>query len=342
MALYKIKYLIFDGLIFAYLAAVAWVLGTSPSEEQLMDLQTNFLLCLALFVVGAIVSILINKTKMKTLGALLFEPDHMKGKNTKSFWKSFAGLQFVVTFLVTFATGSLVTEFSFYELFDDRGMGGAKRLFQALIDPDLSILPIAILKIIETVYIAFMATALAIPLAFILSFLCAKNIMGKTSLGFAVYATLRTLLNVTRSVEALVWAIIFTIWVGVGPFAGMLALMLHSVASLAKQYSEIVECVSEGPIEGVQATGANSLQVVWFSIVPQIVLPYVAFTIYRWDINVRMATIIGLVGGGGIGTLLMQYQGQALWHQVGCLALVIAVTVWLMDTASAYIREAIK
>ena len=75
---------------------------------------------------------------------------------------------------------------------------------------------------------------------------------------------------------------------------------------------------------------------------PQIVLPYTAFTIYRWDINVRMATIIGLVGGGGIGTMLIQYQGQAMWREVGCLVIVIAAVVWVMDATSAYIREAIK
>jgi phosphonate transport system permease protein len=147
---------------------------------------------------------------------------------------------------------------------------------------------------------------------------------------------------VTRSIEPLIWAIIFTVWVGIGPFAGMMGLMIHSIASLAKQYSEFIECVDDGPIEGILATGAKGMQVIWFAVVPQIVLPYISFTIYRWDINVRMATIIGLVGGGGIGTMLIQYQGQALWREVGTLALLIVIAVWVMDTASAYIREAIK
>ena len=122
----------------------------------------------------------------------------------------------------------------------------------------------------------------------------------------------------------------------------MMALMIHSIASLAKQYSEIVETVSDGPIEGIQSTGATKLQTVWFAIVPQVVLPFISFTVYRWDINIRMATIIGLVGGGGIGTLLIQYQGQAMWPEVGCIILVIAFVVWFMDTASAYLREALK
>jgi phosphonate transport system permease protein len=153
---------------------------------------------------------------------------------------------------------------------------------------------------------------------------------------------IRTLLNVTRSIEALVWAIIFSVWVGIGPFAGMLALMIHSIASLTKQYSEAVETVSEGPIEGVQSCGASKLQTIWFAIVPQVVLPYISFTVYRWDINVRMATIIGLVGGGGIGTMLIKYQGQAMWPEVGTIIVVIAVVVWILDQGSAYIREALK
>jgi phosphonate transport system permease protein len=122
----------------------------------------------------------------------------------------------------------------------------------------------------------------------------------------------------------------------------MLALMIHSVASLAKQYSEMVESAEEGPIEAIESTGANKLQTIWFAIVPQVLLPYISFTVYRWDINVRMATVIGLVGGGGIGTMLIQYQGQAMWREVGCIIFVIAVVVWALDLASAHIREALK
>jgi phosphonate transport system permease protein len=188
---------------------------------------------------------------------------------------------------------------------------------------------------------AFISTALAIPIAFVLSFLSAKNIM-KSPVGFTIYTLLRTFFNVIRSIEALIWAIIFSVWVGIGPFAGMLALMIHSIASLAKQYSEIIETVNDGPIEGILSTGATRLQMIWFAIVPQVILPFISFTIYRWDINIRMATIIGLVGGGGIGTLFMQYQGQAMWNEVGTIVLVITFVVWFMDTASAYIREALK
>jgi phosphonate transport system permease protein len=121
----------------------------------------------------------------------------------------------------------------------------------------------------------------------------------------------------------------------------MIALLVHTIASNAKLYSEAIENIETGPVEAISATGANKIQVVWFGVVPQIILPFLSFTIYRWDINVRMATVIGLVGGGGIGTMLMQYQGLARWHEVGLIVLFIAFVVWIMDYISAKIREAI-
>jgi phosphonate transport system permease protein len=208
--------------------------------------------------------------------------------------------------------------------------------------PNWNIFEQGLFAAIETIYMAFIATAVAIPVAFILSFVTARNLMNKNKFTFFLYGSLRALLNTSRSIEPLVWAIIFSVWVGIGPFAGMLALCIHSIASLTKQYSEQIESINQGPLEAVMATGAHPIQVVWFGVVPQIVLPYLSFTIYRWDVNVRMATIIGMVGGGGIGNLLMQYQGQARWNEVGLLVIIIASIVWMMDFASSKIREALK
>lgn len=349
MSGYRVKAGLLDGLVFGYLAMV--LMSTLSAMLSLKTLneswaQANMGTASAIFaglcVAGAGLSYFLNRITCYTLGESLFAPAHLKVEITaRGFWRSLWGWQLFISFMVILVTGLEKTGFSFSELTDPDGFEGAIRLFGGLLSPNFDILPQAILKIIETIYIAFIATVFAIPLAFVLSFLCAKNIMSHP-VAFAIYGTLRTLLNIMRSVEPLIWAIIFSVWVGIGPFAGMLALMIHSVASLAKQYSEIVESAHEGPIEGIESTGAHFLQVIWFAIVPQVLLPYIAFTIYRWDINVRMATIIGLVGGGGIGTMLIKYQGQALWQEVGCIIFVIAVVVWLMDTASAYIREAIK
>ncbi len=157
--------------------------------------------------------------------------------------------------------------------------------------------------------------------------------------GMIIYFITRTILNGTRSVEALVMAIVFVIWVGIGPFAGSLALALHTVAALAKLYSEQVESILPGPLEAVQATGANRLQTIVYAIVPQIVSPYISFTMYRWDINVRMSTIIGFVGGGGIGFLLQQNINLLAYRAASVQMVAIAVVVATMDYVSSVVRE---
>lgn len=99
---------------------------------------------------------------------------------------------------------------------------------------------------------------------------------------------------------------VFVVWVGLGPFAGIMALTLHSMADLGKLFSEEVENIDEGPVEAITATGANQFQRIVYAVVPQVTPSYIAYIFYRWDINVRMSTIIGFVGGGGIGFLLQQ------------------------------------
>ena len=158
-------------------------------------------------------------------------------------------------------------------------------------------------------------------------------------IGDIVYNTTRTVLNALRSIEPLIMGIIFVIWVGIGPFAGVLALTLHSIASLGKLYSEQIENIDEGPIEALQATGANRLQMMIYAVVPQIIPPYIAFTLYRWDINVRMSTIIGFVGGGGVGFLLQQQINLLRYRDAGVAVLAIAIVVSILDYASATIRE---
>jgi phosphonate transport system permease protein len=244
-------------------------------------------------------------------------------------------------FNITFIAGWIVTKLSLVDLFSSEGIAGAERIFSALFQPEMGIFDDALFAIIETIYIALLATLISIPPTLLLSFFTARNLMRDNKISFAVYYILRVVLNFVRSIEPLIWAIIFSVWVGIGPYAGMIALLVHTIASNAKLYSEAIENIEQGPVEAISATGANKVQIVWYAVVPQIVLPFLSFTIYRWDINVRMATIIGLVGGGGIGTMLIQYQGLAKWHEVGLIILMIAFVVWVMDYISARIREAI-
>ncbi len=163
----------------------------------------------------------------------------------------------------------------------------------------------------------------------------------KLPIGMTIYYTTRTILNGLRAIEALIWVIIFVVWVGIGPFAGVLALALHTVAALGKLYSEQVESIMPGPLEAVKATGATRIQVIVYSVVPQIVPLYISFTMYRWDINVRMSTIIGFAGGGGIGFLLLQNINLLNYRAASTQMIAIAVVVALMDYLSSYMREKI-
>lgn len=193
--------------------------------------------------------------------------------------------------------------------------------------------------IYETIALALMATTLGTLFAIPISFLAARNLMSSNAITLGVYVVVRTLLNIVRSIESLIIAIVFVVIVGLGPFAGMLALALHTIAALAKLYSEVIEGIDPGPIEAIRATGATWLQVVRYGVVPQIVPPFTAFTIYRWDINVRASTIIGFVGGGGIGFFLVQWINLGDFRAVSASFIAILVVVMAMDFFSARIRE---
>jgi len=206
------------------------------------------------------------------------------------------------------------------------------------VEPSIE-LTLAIEKMIETIFLGMMATFFGIILALPISFLAAKNLMSASQMTLAIYYLTRTILNLVRSVEPLIWAVIAVTVVGLGPFAGIVALTLHSIAALAKLYSEAIESIDPGPIEAIHATGANWLQTVVYAVIPQIIPPFVSFTIYRWDINVRMSTVIGLVGGGGIGFLLIQWMRLLDFKAAGIAVWFIVVTVAVLDFVSANIRE---
>jgi phosphonate transport system permease protein len=198
---------------------------------------------------------------------------------------------------------------------------------------------LAVEKMIETIFIGMMATFFGIILALPVSFLAARNLMSANVFTLGIYYLVRGVLNIIRSIEPLIWAILAVIIVGLGPWAGILALTVHSIAALGKLYSEAIESIDNGPIEAVQATGANWFQIVMYAVVPQVIPPFVSFTIYRWDVNIRMSTIIGMVGGGGIGYLLVQWIRNLDYRAAGIAVWFIAVTVAILDYVSAEIRE---
>ncbi|MFK8138410.1 MAG: phosphonate ABC transporter, permease protein PhnE [Bdellovibrionales bacterium] len=328
-----------DFALWSYTVLVLWKI---VYEKLILGLRypdftwNQPLICMA---VGAVLTLILIQTPVSCGRAFtkLMKRDENKPILNEPF--TYFGL---AVLLLTFVAGVFVAKVSITEFLSESGLSGARRIFTALFNPNFLILEDAIFAAVETIYMAFVATIIALPIAFLISFFAARNLMDGSRLTMTIYAVVRFFLNFSRSIEPLVWAIIFSVWVGIGPFAGMLALCLHSISSLSKLYSEQIENIHDGPIEAITATGAHPIQVIWYGVVPQIILPYLSFTIYRWDINVRMATIIGLVGGGGIGTMLMQYQGLAKWNEVGVLVIVIASIVWFMDWMSSKIRASIK
>ncbi len=195
---------------------------------------------------------------------------------------------------------------------------------------------------LQTIFLALMATTFATIFAIPISFLAARNIMARGPVGTAVYYTVRGILNLVRSIEPIVVAAIFATWVGFGPFAGVLALTVATIVSLGKLFSEAIETIDPGPVEAITATGASTLQVIRYAVIPQIVLPFLAFIIYHWDINIRISTVVGFVGGGGIGYQLKLWIDQTDYHKAGTAVWAIVAVVSAMDYISARLREAIK
>jgi phosphonate transport system permease protein len=194
-------------------------------------------------------------------------------------------------------------------------------------------------KMVETIFLAIVATAFSMVVALPLSFLGARNIMTGHPVTAALYAVVRVIFTVVRSIDVLIVVIVAVIIFGLGSAAGVFGLAFHNIGVLGKLYSEAIEGIEPGPGEAITATGANRFQVIWTAVLPQIVNPFISFTIYRLDTNVRLATILGLVGGGGIGTLLFHTMQLLNYRQAGLIIFMIIVTVAVMDFVSAQVRK---
>ena len=192
---------------------------------------------------------------------------------------------------------------------------------------------------IATIFLGIVATGFSIVVAIPLSFLGARNIMGGHPVTAAIYVLVRLIFTIIRSIDVLIVVIICGVLIGIGTAAGVVGLAFHNVGVLGKLYSEAIEGIDPGPLEAITATGANRFQVIWTAVIPQIVNPYISFTIYRLDANVRLAPILGCVGGGGIGVLFFQSIQLLAYGAAGLIIFMIVVTVAAMDFASAQIRR---
>lgn len=193
--------------------------------------------------------------------------------------------------------------------------------------------------IFVTIFMALLSTTVATIVAAPLSFLAASNIMRKGPVGTTVYYIFRSFFNLMRSYDPLLMASVFAFWLSFGAFPGAIALTVVTIASLGKLFSEAIENIDAGPIEALQATGANPLQTVLYGVVPQIIPDFISFIIYHWDINVRISTIIGFVGGGGIGFYLSEQINGSHYDRAGTAIWAIVIVVWAMDFLSAEVRK---
>jgi len=188
-----------------------------------------------------------------------------------------------------------------------------------------------------TVQIAVWGTFLAILCAIPLGILCSENLVP-----WAVSQPTRRVMDVFRSINEMVYAMLFVVVVGLGPFAGVMALWVHTTGVLAKLFAEAVEASDPRPVEGVRATGASWLQEVIFGVIPQVLTLWISYSLYRFESNVRSATVLGLVGAGGIGQVLWEDVRGFNYAETAAVMIIIVIVVSLIDLLSQRLRKAFQ
>ncbi len=223
-----------------------------------------------------------------------------------------------------------------------------------LIPPDFSapVLHEALKGTIETFAISFMGTLMAVGIALSVVFFASRNLIysgllyemepkqgWKRTARMLPYLAAKSLLNVLRTIPEMVWALIFVFMVGLGSFPGVLALGVHTGGVLGKLFGEVLEDVDTQPIESLQATGATRMQILFYGILPQVLPQFVAYTLYRWEVNIRVAAVLGLVGAGGLGQRIHIAISLFLENQLLTLIIAIYILVTIVDYLSAYLRR---
>lgn len=189
-------------------------------------------------------------------------------------------------------------------------------------------------EMIITLQIALWGTALAVLTAIPLSLLASSNIVP-----WWVYQPVRRVLDACRAINEMVFAMLFVVAVGLGPFAGVLALWIHTSGILAKLFSEAVEAIDPHPVEGIRSTGASALHEIVYGVIPQVMPLWISFTLYRFESNVRSASVVGMVGAGGIGVVLWEIIRGFQYAETCAVMIIIIVTVSVIDLISAQVRK---
>lgn len=189
-------------------------------------------------------------------------------------------------------------------------------------------------EMLVTIQIAVWGTALAVICAVPLGILSSENIAP-----WWVYHPVRRLMDAFRAINEMVFAMLFVVAVGLGPFAGTLALWIHTTGILAKLFSEAVEAIDPRPVEGIRSTGATRTQEVVFGVIPQVMPLWISFTLYRFESNLRSATVLGIVGAGGIGQMLYETIRGFYYAETAAIMLIIIGAVSLLDIGSQFLRK---
>jgi phosphonate transport system permease protein len=186
----------------------------------------------------------------------------------------------------------------------------------------------------ETILASYVGTLIGTVFAFVLNFFAAENTSPASWLRFIV----RRLLEFARTVPSIVFALIFVVTFGLGPMAGVLAIAIHSTGALGKLFSEVVENADMKPVEGVQSTGASWTSCMRFAVLPQVIAGYASYTLLRFEVNVREASVLGFVGAGGIGQELVVAIRKFYYSDVSAILVMIVVTVFCIDISTGWLR----
>jgi len=191
-------------------------------------------------------------------------------------------------------------------------------------------------EMVITLQIALWGTVLAVIFAVPLGLLSSSNITPAW-----VYQPVRRLMDASRAINEMVFAMLFIVAVGLGPFAGVLALFVHTTGVLAKLFSEAVEAIDPQPVEGIRATGANALEEIVYGVIPQVLPLWISYSLYRFESNVRSASVVGMVGAGGIGVILWDIIRGFQYAETCAVMIIIIVSVTVIDVISSRIRKSL-
>jgi phosphonate transport system permease protein len=217
-----------------------------------------------------------------------------------------------------------------------RDSGNMAKFAADFFPPDFKDWRMYIDETLVTIQIAIWGTFLAIVCAVPAGLMCSSNIVPAW-----VYQPMRRLMDACRAINEMVFAMLFIAAVGLGPFAGVLALWVHTLGILAKLFSEAVEAIDPRPVEGVRATGANAIEEIVYGVLPQVMPMWVSLSLYRFESNVRSASVLGIVGAGGIGMVLWEIIRSFQYAQTCAVMIIIVIAVVAIDSLSARLRKSL-